>query len=88
MYLTTLIGGRRETNALENGSYMIGRSASCRLCLPFPDVSERHAVLTVRHGRAVLEDLHSATGTYVTGARVAEAAVVVDHVAPGLLAAP
>ena len=70
MYLTTLIGGRRETNALENGSYMIGRSASCRLCLPFPDVSERHAVLTVRDGRAVLEDLHSANGTYVNGRRI------------------
>ena len=78
MYLTTLIGGRRETNALENGSYMIGRSASCRLCLPFPDVSERHAVLTVRDGRAVLEDLHSANGTYVNGERIDEA-VVLDN---------
>ena len=78
MYLTTLIGGRRETNALENGSYMIGRSASCRLCLPFPDVSERHAVLTVRDGRAVLEDLHSANGTYVNGGRIDEA-VVLDN---------
>ena len=78
MYLTTLIGGRRETSALENGSYMIGRSASCRLCLPFPDVSERHAVLTVRDGRAVLEDLHSANGTYVNGERIDEA-VVLDN---------
>ncbi len=76
MYLTTLIGGRRETHELEDGSYMIGRGASCRIVLPFPDVSERHAVLTVRDGRAVMEDLHSANGTYVNGERIDEAVVL------------
>ena len=78
MYLTTLIEGRRETNGLEDGSYMIGRGESCRIRLPFPDVSERHAVLTVRGGRAILEDLHSANGTFVNGERIDEA-VVLDN---------
>jgi pilus assembly protein CpaF len=30
-------------------------------------VSERHAILTLRDGKAVLEDIHSANGTYVNG---------------------
>ena len=67
MTLTTLIDGRRETRELTDGTYMIGRGESCRVRLPFPDVSERHAILTVRDGRAILEDLHSANGTFVNG---------------------
>ena len=67
MTLATLIDGRRETRELTDGTYMIGRGESCRVRLPFPDVSERHAILTVRDGRAILEDLHSANGTFVNG---------------------
>lgn len=73
MFLTTLIGGTRETRELKDGSYLIGRGEMCRIRLPFADVSERHAVLTVRSGRAVLEDLHSANGTYLNGELVEEA---------------
>ena len=65
MVLTTLIGGNRESRTLTDGTYMIGRNPSCQIRFDFPDVSERHAVLTVRDGRAVVEDLHSANGTYV-----------------------
>jgi pilus assembly protein CpaF len=60
----------RETRELEEGSYVIGRGASCRIRFDAPDVSERHAILTVRDGRAILEDLHSANGTFVNGERV------------------
>ncbi len=70
MVLTTLICGNRETRTLADGSYMIGRNASCPVFLDFPDVSERHAILTVRNGRAVIEDLHSANGTYVNGEQI------------------
>lgn len=73
MFLTTLIGGARETRELKDGSYLIGRGETCRIRLPFPDVSERHAILTVRSGRATLEDLHSANGTYLNGEPVEEA---------------
>ena len=67
MVLTTLVGGRRETRELTEGTYMIGRNASCPICFEFPDVSERHAILSIRRGRAILEDLNSANGTYVNG---------------------
>ena len=77
LYLTTLIGGVRATQELADGSYMIGRSPSCAVCLPFPEVSERHAILTVRDSRALLEDLHSANGTFVNGEQV-DSGVVLD----------
>ena len=67
MILTTLIGGNRESRTLTDGTYMIGRNPSCQICFSFPDVSERHAILTVRGNKAVVEDLHSANGTYVNG---------------------
>lgn len=77
MKLTTLIGNVRTSQDLSDGSYIIGRSPSCRVRLDFPDVSERHAILTVREGRAILEDLHSANGTYVNGEMV-DAPIVLD----------
>ena len=67
MILTTLIGENRESRTLTDGTYMIGRNSSCPICFNFPDVSERHAILTVRGNKAVVEDLHSANGTYVNG---------------------
>ncbi len=77
MKLTTLIGGVRETRELEEGTYVIGRSPNCRVHLDFPDVSDRHAILTVREDCAILEDLHSANGTFVNG-EVVERPVVLD----------
>ena len=67
MILTTLIGGDRESRSLSDGTYMIGRNETCPIRFEFPDVSERHAILTIRDGKAVIEDLHSANGTYVNG---------------------
>ena len=67
MVLTTLFNGARETRELTDGAWMIGRGSSCRVRFDSPDVSERHAILTVRDGRAILEDLHSANGTLVNG---------------------
>ncbi len=55
---------------LSDGSYIIGRGAACRIRLPFENVSERHAILTVRGGQVVLEDLHSAGGTFVNGEEI------------------
>ena len=73
MTLTTLVDGARETRELTEGTYIVGRGESCRIRFDSPDVSERHAVLTVRDGRAVLEDLHSANGTLVNGVPIDEA---------------
>ena len=77
MVLTTLFGGARETRELAPGTYMIGRADSCRIRFDAPEVSERHAILTVRDGKAILEDLHSANGTLVNGEAI-DAAVVLD----------
>ena len=65
--LTTLIGGVRDARPLSDGVWLIGRSEMCRIRFDFPDVSERHALLTVRDDKAFLEDLHSSNGTYVNG---------------------
>jgi pilus assembly protein CpaF len=73
MILTSLIDGNRENRELTDGTYLIGRGENCRIRFPFPDVSERHAILTVRDGSAVLEDLHSANGTIVNGERIGAA---------------
>ena len=77
MVLTTLFGGARETRELEPGTYMIGRAESCRIRFNAPEVSERHAILTVRDGKAVLEDLHSVNGTLVNGEAI-DGAVILD----------
>ena len=73
MQLTTLISGNRETRDLTDGIYVIGRGEHCRIRLPFPDVSDRHAMLTVRDEQVILEDLASANGTYVNGEPIDEA---------------
>ena len=77
MILTTLIDGKRETRTIDVGTYLIGRGANCRIRFDSPEVSERHAILTVRNGRAILEDLHSANGTFVNG-EVVDRAVLLD----------
>jgi len=59
--------GTATRSLLQDGSYLIGRGSSCHLQLPYPEVSERHAILLLRGETARLEDLHSANGTYVNG---------------------
>ncbi|MDY3248927.1 MAG: FHA domain-containing protein, partial [Candidatus Choladocola sp.] len=70
MHLTTIVDGVKETRELEDGSYLVGRAEACRIRLPFPDVSERHALIAVSGESAVIEDLNSANGTFVNGAAV------------------
>ena len=71
--LMTLVEGNLRASELADGSYIIGRGGACKIRLNFPDVSERHAILTIRSGRATIEDLHSANGTYVNGEEITEA---------------
>ena len=54
----------------EDGAYLVGRGEGCRIRLPDPDVSERHALLVLRDGTATLQDLDSSNGTYVDGAPI------------------
>ena len=59
-----------ETMALDEGVYLVGRGELCRIRLPFPDVSERHALITVGADGATIEDLNSSNGTFANGVPV------------------
>ena len=59
--------GTASRYSMEDGTYVIGRGQACPIQLPYPDVSERHALLLLRDGSASLQDLHSANGTFVNG---------------------
>jgi class 3 adenylate cyclase len=48
----------------ETESMLIGRSDECHIVMTRPWISRKHAVVTVRDGKATLED-RSASGTYV-----------------------
>jgi pilus assembly protein CpaF len=78
LYLTTLIDGVRDKRELSDGTWIIGRGENCRIRFNDPSVSERHAILTVKEQRAVLEDLDSANGTYVNGEAVDRAVALDD----------
>jgi pilus assembly protein CpaF len=67
LYLTSLIEGQRTVVPLEDGITFIGRDSGCAIRLDFPDVSERHALLSVSDGKAILKDLNSSNGTLVNG---------------------
>ncbi|MBR4654525.1 MAG: Flp pilus assembly complex ATPase component TadA [Kiritimatiellae bacterium] len=55
---------------LENGTYIIGRGSAAKITLPYPNISERHALLVLTADSARLEDMRSANGTYVNGASI------------------
>lgn len=63
--------------AAPNTQVIVGRAPDCDLVIDHPTVSARHARLgwTAARSQLVLEDLHSANGTFVRGERVARVAV-------------
>ncbi|MBP5227938.1 MAG: Flp pilus assembly complex ATPase component TadA [Kiritimatiellae bacterium] len=61
---------------LPTGLYTIGRGESCKIRLRYPEVSERHALLTLREGRVTIEDLHSSNGTTINGTPIQEPAAI------------
>ena len=58
---------RPASEEIADGTYIIGRGSASKITLPYADVSERHALLVIRNGKATIEDLKSANGTYVDG---------------------
>ena len=72
MTLTLLKPGQSTpiTENLPDGNYFIGRGASAKIVLAYADVSERHAILSIRGRSASIEDLKSANGTYVNGMQI------------------
>ncbi|MEZ4224929.1 MAG: FHA domain-containing protein [Polyangiaceae bacterium] len=60
----------RQELELEDGEYLVGRSASCQISLDDPLASRNHAKLVVVEGQARVEDLGSRNGVRVNGERV------------------
>ncbi len=55
---------------LEQGENLLGRDPAAVATFDDPQVSRRHALITVRGGVVEVRDLDSANGTYVNGERV------------------
>lgn len=61
-------GHPATTTSLPSGTYLIGRGDGCAIRLRTPEVSDRHARLTVTADSVTIEDLHSSNGTLLDGA--------------------
>jgi pSer/pThr/pTyr-binding forkhead associated (FHA) protein len=61
---------RGQELLLAEGSYLLGRDASCHVLLDDAKVSRRHSRLTVRGEHVTIEDLGSMNGVYVNGVRL------------------
>lgn len=57
--------GREIT--VPEGTNTIGRGSECDIVLDAPDVSRRHARITLESGLARLEDMNSTNGTFLNG---------------------
>jgi predicted component of type VI protein secretion system len=55
---------------LNEGTFAVGRNASCQLSLDDPLVSRRHAIFEVGPGGVVIDDLGSRNGVIVNGHRI------------------
>lgn len=64
-----LVYGDRKIS-LGLGDTIIGRDPGVAIRIDSLDVSRRHALISVRDGRAVIEDLGSKNGTVVAGRRI------------------
>ena len=54
------------------GTFVIGREASCDVCLGEDTVSRRHVEVSPRDGAWWVHDLNSANGTFLGGTRIQE----------------
>jgi S-DNA-T family DNA segregation ATPase FtsK/SpoIIIE len=64
-----VIGGpdAGRTVALGQGHLVLGRGAGCSLTIADPDVSRRHAVVSVAEGRVTVADVGSSNGSTLSG---------------------
>jgi pSer/pThr/pTyr-binding forkhead associated (FHA) protein len=61
---------RGQELLLAEGSFLLGRDASCHVLLDDAKISRRHARLNVRGEHVTVEDLGSMNGVYVNGVRL------------------
>jgi pSer/pThr/pTyr-binding forkhead associated (FHA) protein len=57
---------------LHEGTFAVGRSGACEICIPVSSISRKHAAVTLREDTVWVEDLDSLNGTYINGTRIAE----------------
>lgn len=75
--LTISAGNRSRQTKLNPEGTIVGRSASCDVVIDCADVSRQHArVFQDPFGRWIVEDLGSSNGTFVSGVRVHESAIL------------
>ncbi len=72
--ILTCVGGPHlgEDYRLKDGENTIGRTEGDILLAKDPQVSRRHAIITLFQGRITVTDLGSTNGTWVNGVRVTE----------------
>ena len=71
--LTVFREGAAPTRAeLPDGVHVVGSGERCRVRLPAPGVSERHALLMLSGDKASVEDMGSDAGTLVNAVPVAK----------------
>jgi DNA-binding winged helix-turn-helix (wHTH) protein len=59
-----------KTVMLSRHDSTIGRAPTCDVLIDLPQVSARHARITLQGDKATIEDLNSRNGTFLGGARV------------------
>jgi len=69
---------RGQELLLAEGTYLMGRDASCHILLDDAKVSRRHAKLNIQGEQVIVEDLGSMNGIYVNGGRVSGAQPLFD----------
>ena len=69
-----LVNGENKGTFCEigvQGTCLIGRDASCNICLNDKVASKTHASITFENGKLMIEDMSSQNGTFVNGKRIA-----------------
>ena len=77
--LEFLVGGDTERFELAPGDNLVGRGKAASIRLDFPDLSRKHATVTLSGGRVLVRDEDSRNHTFVSGDRIDEE----REVAPG-----
>lgn len=72
-------GGEQDTNRwIIDDILLAGRTSSCDILIPNPQVSRQHAQFQKTPGGVILEDLNSKNGTFLNGKKVWEAVLLKD----------
>lgn len=61
--------GKRAA-AFHKEDISFGRSPSCEVVLPLPEISKRHCRVVLRDGRLIIVDFKSKNGTFVNAKRI------------------